>query len=155
VSDLSPPVHLASLISFVANTLPRLNTACRDAVITLDDWMRTVHPVVAGTDMTAVGLGGEDQLLLLQVLGFVVGSGERHAQFAGHEPGWVVRKFPGLAHALVTACAGCRVPALTAELYWERNGGPRPLSFTDEPHELFFISAVRTQVALRAAANRQ
>lgn len=143
------------IIRFVASDLPRLNTACRDGALALHEWVRQVRQAVVDIDDAVPGLDPDERLTLLQALGFIVASGERHAQALRHEPGWIVRLLPGVEPALAAAAASERVPVLTAELYWERNTGWPPLTFTGEDHELFFISAVRTQVELRAAANRQ
>jgi hypothetical protein len=151
----SPREHLAEVASFVRDDLAALNRSCRGTPAGLNDWLAAVRPILHGVDITADHLGPDQGLVLLQMLGFLVASGERHAQNAGQEPGWVIRQFEGLDRALVVAAQGGRAPALTAELYFKLNDGRNPVAFTDEPHELLFISAVRTQVELRATVNRQ
>lgn len=146
--------HLEDLTSFVRRDLPPLNTSCRDrAAAGLADWIRQVTPALGDIERTTEHLDDGRRFSLLQQLGLILSSGERHAQFAGRPPGWILHRLPGLERSLVIAAGDDRVPALTAELYWERNDGPRPLSFTGEEHELFFISAVRTHVALRSTVN--
>jgi Domain of unknown function (DUF1864) len=146
---------LSRVTTFVRLQLPDANVACRDGALTLPTWVRLVHPVIADTQSVVDELGRAERLGFLQHLSLILASGERLAQGHGHAPGWIVQQLPGLAEALVAASAGERVPALTAELYWERNTTHPPLSFTGEPHESFFISAVRTQIALRAMVNQQ
>lgn len=154
-TTLLPCQKIHNVVQFVASDLPALNTACRDGKLAFHRWIRQVRQVVIDIADTVHRLDPVERLTLLQALGLIVASGERHAQALRHEPGWIVHLLPGVEPALVSAAAGERVPVLTAELYWERNAGWPPLSFTGEGHELFFISAVRTQAELRAAANRQ
>jgi hypothetical protein len=153
MSTLDVRQHLDNLNSFVSRGLPSLNTSCRDHSIRLETWLRAVSPELRDVAQTVQQLSSEEPLDILQLLGLILHSGERHAQFAGHSPGWVVQQLAGFEQAMVMAAENERVPALTAELYWERNTGPTPLTFTGERHERFFISAVRTQVALRSTVN--
>jgi hypothetical protein len=146
---------LAEITAYVAHDLPHANVSCRDGILSLTEWIRSVLPVLADADCVASVRNPEQRLTMLQVLGFILASGERHAQACGHQPGWIVQQLPRLEHGVMMASCGRRAPVLTAELYWERNNGNPPLSFTGESHELFFISAVRTQVALRTVVNRQ
>jgi hypothetical protein len=146
---------LFRVMTFVRFQLPDANVACRDGVLALSEWLRLLRPVIADAAAEVDELSEEGRLSLLQHLGFILASGERLAQARGHAAGWIVQQLPGIAEALVSASSGERVPALTSELYWERNVSHPPLSFTGEQHEFFFISAVRTQVALRAVVNRQ
>lgn len=140
---------------YVSGRLPQANVSCRDKALGLDEWVQVVRPVLGDVAAGAAALEEERRLQVLQSLGFILASGERHSQARGNEPGWIVPQLPGLGEALLAAAATERVPVLTSELYWERNAGCPPLSFTGEPHECFFISAVRTQTALRTVVNQQ
>ncbi len=151
-----PPTDtLVTVMAFVGGELPRLNTTCRDGSLSLPGWIRHVRPALTGPSEVIGPLSPQDRIRLLQALGFVLASAERHAQAAGHQPGWILRQLPGLEVALTEASGGQRAPVLTADLYWTQNDHVPPLSFTGEAHELFFISAVRTQVKLRAVVNQQ
>ena len=155
MNDQLSQLQLGDLVMFVRNDLPILNRLCRDGSFSLSEWLGRTRVVVSGAESTVHLVDQEGQLLLHQMLGFILASAERHAQANGHEPGWVLRELPGLERSLILASAQQRAPVLTPELYWERNDARPYLSFTREPHELFFISAVRTQVTLRAVANWQ
>jgi hypothetical protein len=146
---------LSQILTYTRHDLPQINVACRDGGLPLTGWTQLLHPIVDGADYVARMLHAEERLLLLQHLGLILASAERHAQAGGHAPGWIVSQLPGLEQALIIASSGTRAPVLTSELYWERNATHPPLSFTGEQHEFFFISAVRTQVALRAMVNSQ
>lgn len=146
---------LGGIVRYVTHDLPVLNIKCRDGADNLESWITSSRAHVAVGANIAPSLNELERLTLLQSLGFILASGERHAQAAGLEPGWIVGNLPGLERGLLIAAGNSRPPVLTADLYWLMNDGQPPLSFTGEPHEYFFISAVRTQAALREIVNRQ
>lgn len=109
--------HLEDLTSFVRRDLPPLNTSCRNrAAAGLTDWIRQVTPALGDIERTTEHLDDGRRFSLLQQLGLILSSGERHAQFAGRPPGWILHRLPCLERSLVIAAGDDRVPALTAEL---------------------------------------
>jgi hypothetical protein len=148
-----PRQHLTDVWSFVRRELAGLNLSCRGVAARLPEWVARVGEVLRHVGETARRLEPGRAQELLRPLGLIVASGERHAQFAGHEPGWIVRQFDGLDRAMLAAAGQGRPPVLTAELYWQPADPAEHLTFTAEPHERRFHAAVRVQVALRATVN--
>lgn len=149
------PRDVNEITSYLLNEFPRLNVACRDGRIPLSAWILSMQPVIRGIAAIVDTSDAEGKLKLLQLAGIILASAERHSQALGNPPGRVLLQLPRLEESLIACSTGTRIPALTAEFYWMRNSGHPALSFTGEPHEFFFISAVRTQAALRAVVNNQ
>jgi hypothetical protein len=155
VSELSAELLLRRISGFAESTLPALNVACRDGGMLLEEWLERVDNVLEGLESVGAPELKAQASNVQRDIGLIVASAERHAQALGRVPGWVVGRLPGAEQALLTAAGEERVPVLTGEQYWETNAEEPARSFTGESHELFFISAVRTQLALRAVVNTQ
>lgn len=149
------PNQNSAISHFVTANLPSMNVACRDRSLRYEQWIGQTAQSLASLETADGNSNSAQSIDALRDLSLILASAERHAQANGHAPGWVVSRLPGVEEALLAAAGSERVPVLTGELYWETNDGIPPLSFTAEPHELFFISAVRTQLALRAVVNTQ
>ena len=133
------------LHTFLIVVLPGVNTKIEHRELLPDDLIRLIQPwITEMTNMLAttdIGLWGARRLL--QLLGFVVSSIEKHCQESGQTKGDGLRQIEGLEEWLTKLGRIARHPPrdshFTAYLW---NDYDQPLMYTNHPYERFFIRSV-------------
>jgi hypothetical protein len=149
----SPGEAMTRFVHFMMADFPRLNCACRDGELSLNDWIAAVAPVARELAPIVGHVTPQDAELLIRGGGMIVLAGERLAQPRGLVPGEILFQLPGLTDMLILLYDRDGRPALTHKGYWLDNLPPRQITFTDSSHERFFIAAVQAQTAMRQTVN--
>ncbi len=136
---------LDDLEIWVRNTLPLLNNRIEahqqsptDLIVALQPWIKKAKDHLATGEPNRA-----DARRALQLLGFCVGSVERHLQSQHCVPGEGVAQLSPL-DTIVSHLASLadHPPRDSHYTYWLWNTNPKPLTFTGNPQEMFFNKVV-------------
>ncbi|MEP0805581.1 MAG: DUF1864 family protein [Chloroflexota bacterium] len=136
---------LSELRTVVHNEIPRLNDAIEKGEDEVGTVVRTFLPWFSMMKETFAPerLPRAEARTVIQLIGFVIGSVERHLQSAHLQAGQGLALFPGMEDYLTKlAISAQHPPRDTHYTYWLWNNGEEPLSFTGDPQEIFFNRAV-------------
>lgn len=141
----------------LATELPRWNNGVESGAIRADDlitFARNVTDEIVGEAAPRVTMiDRETALKVIQLLGFVVSSVERHFLVLGRARGEGLALLPGVEALLVASAPRAQHPPRDQhDTYWYRNTGPEPLTFTGHPGEVLFNRVVNLTRELQLAS---
>ena len=142
--------------------LPRLNSQVSQGLLSPDKMVEIAQPHLTHlyqqlwTQAKIENLGVSEARRLIQLLGFIISSSEKHFQTQGYARGTGIKRLQ-YAEKLcgVLATIAGHPPRDTAYTYWIWNASAQALTFTDNPQELLFNQVVNRSDELFAKTCNQ
>lgn len=138
----------------VRNEIPRLNTAIESGDANVQMFTALFNPwLFQIKDSMPENMTVKEARKVIQLLGFIVGSLERHEQSKGLPPGYALKNLNGIDDFLIRlSLQALHPPRDTHYTYWLWNDGENPITFTGDPQETFFNRAVNHTHVLHTAS---
>ncbi|MCA0457119.1 MAG: DUF1864 family protein [Chloroflexi bacterium] len=136
---------LKKLDGWIRDDLPRLNEAVETGSVSPTDFVACVQSWIneAYSSFAKQPFDRPMAFRLIQLLGFLVSSAEKHFQDRKAEPGTGLALLNPADELLVAlAQIACHPPRDTQYTYWKQNNVASPLTFTGSNQEVFFNYAV-------------
>ena len=149
---------LSELKEWVRKEIPKINNLIDQQELPAEALVGAFRPwtVRILQELDPTMLSKDDARLAIQVIGFGVGSVERHFQTA-HEPaGTGLGRFGSLGDFLLAVANVAEHPPRDSHYtYWLWNNDTLPLTFTGDPQEIFFNRAVNHTHELHTSSCNQ
>src|SRR6266478_3325160 len=132
--------------TFIQQTLPSLNSDVETGRLTPDDLLAKIKPYIDalknGSLQNKASLTRDEARYILQLLGFLISSLERHFRVNGSPPGEVIAQTDCDLVLTTLASIAEHPPRDTHYTYWLWNTGTPPMTFTEDTEEHYFNLAV-------------
>lgn len=135
----------SELKEWVRKEIPKINNSIDQQELPPEALVSAFRPWIIRIlqEVDPIMLSKDDARLAIQVIGFGVGSVERHFQTAREPAGTGLAQFGRLGDFLLaTAIVAEHPPRDSHYTYWLWNNDTIPLTFTGDPQEIFFNRAV-------------
>jgi hypothetical protein len=135
--------------TFITTELPKLNGEVSRGLSTADEFITVIQPCVTNLSVSALDavdrheISRDDARVVIQLLGFMVSSAEKHYQARGAAKGQALSLLLMAEQALLclTGIAG-HPPRDSAYTYWVWNADDIPLTFTGSAQEIKFNQVI-------------
>ncbi len=139
---------LDTVESWIRDKLPDLNTTVEDDGINAVEFVEVIRPKVEALQslfgMSTAGISKRVAKRVLKLLGFLIGSAERHFQMSGKPKGTTWKFLPDAEYFLADIAEVIGLPPiLSLDGYWLEDRGRNALTFTGEVGERAFKGCVQ------------